>query len=595
MIRSKGKNKDKKPSGSGGGGILGGMFKKKEPKVQAEEDGEDSVPAKKPKAGKKSKDDKDKPKKKTTKSKNVDKKKDVDPGGTEKSADGTAKKKKKKDSADAAGSAGAATAPPGGDADDDNQEPEIPEAFKDADPSKWRLRKYKFNGSARADAMGREEVVENSSIAKGVELFKENPGLYKAMLYQTSHLQRPESKQKYNLVHRKGTDHYRPVGVNPNGWMTMIAYDYIRLPPFKKNEFPMKWRDPWTDHMSYQGRLLHSETNKPIMPGRGMGILDKPNLKIIGDVDPSDIFQGSVGDCWLLSAISSLAEFDGAITRLFRKTEYLDDRPLDGPNQYTITLWDLPTMKEVDIVIDERLPVVADGTGKLLAGRPSHDGELWACYLEKAIAVHSGGWDKIHGGRCIHAWTMMTGCLEQYTIKTNPKTGKYYCVAHYNPKAKQWTKLYNCIHDIDDRMWRVNWPKVGGGGDKTKELTKKEMFKKMHAWDKADFIVGAGTADSGGAAGMVDDHTYTVIEAHANLCGTGINLFKVRNPWGKGEVEDGQFDDDGPGWDEYPEIKAYLKPVVADDGIFYVTVEEFFEFFDTVYVCAKSMTEFKED
>ena len=88
---------------------------------------------------------------------------------------------------------------------------------------------------------------------------------------------------------------------------------------------------------------------------------------------------------------------DGAISRLFRKTEYLDERPLDGPNQYTITLWDLPTMKEVDIVIDERLPVVADGSGKLLASRPSHDGELWACYLEKAIAVHSGGWDKIHG------------------------------------------------------------------------------------------------------------------------------------------------------------------------------------------------------
>ena len=54
-------------------------------------------------------------------------------------------------------------------------------------------------------------------------------------------------------------------------------------------------------------------------------------------------------------------------------------------------------MKEVDIVIDERLPVVADGSGKLLASRPSADGELWACYLEKAIAVHSGGWDKIHG------------------------------------------------------------------------------------------------------------------------------------------------------------------------------------------------------
>lgn len=74
---------------------------------------------------------------------------------------------------------------------------------------------------------------------------------------------------------------------------------------------------------------------------------DLPTLKIIGDVDPSDINQGSVGDCWLLSGISSLAEFDGAVKRLFRKTADLESLPLDGPNVYTITLWDLATWTEV--------------------------------------------------------------------------------------------------------------------------------------------------------------------------------------------------------------------------------------------------------
>ena len=96
-----------------------------------------------------------------------------------------------------------------------------------------------------------------------------------------------------------------------------------------------------------QGYKLHNQDNHALCPGRGVGVGDLPTLKIIGDVDPCDISQGSVGDCWLLSGISSLAEFDGAVKRLFRKTPELDCRPLDGPNTYTITLWDLATWTEV--------------------------------------------------------------------------------------------------------------------------------------------------------------------------------------------------------------------------------------------------------
>ena len=71
-----------------------------------------------------------------------------------------------------------------------------------------------------------------------------------------------------------------------------------------------------------------------------------------------------MGDCWLLSGIASLAEFDGAIERLFRKTPTIEALPADGPNTYTVTLWDLPSWSEVDVVVDERLARKADGTGE---------------------------------------------------------------------------------------------------------------------------------------------------------------------------------------------------------------------------------------
>ncbi len=106
-------------------------------------------------------------------------------------------------------------------------------------------------------------------------------------------------------------------------------------------------------------------------------------------------------------------------------------------------------------VIDRRLCVMADGSGQLLASRPSEDGELWVCYLEKALAAHCGGWDKITGGQCTHAWALMTGCKEQYTIRKNEETGKYACFAKYNPHEKKWAKHANSPHDGDENMWTL--------------------------------------------------------------------------------------------------------------------------------------------
>jgi len=411
-------------------------------------------------------------------------------------------------------------------------------------------------------------------------------------------LEWPSGQHQFTLIHRSGTKGYTPTGLSDDGWMTILLNRYERLPPLRYHVLPPQYRDKYTDEMTFQGQRLHSLENKPILPGRGMGVGDEPNLKIIGDIDPSDIFQGSVGDCWLLSGISAVAEFDGAIKKLFRKTSRLEERPLDEPNQYIVTLWDLRTWKEVDIVIDERLAVMPDCSGRLLASRPSEDGELWAVYLEKALAVHCGGWDKIVGGQCTHAWALMTGCKEQYTISKNPKTGKFICCAKYNPYEKKWAKHGNSPHDCDPSMWRVEWPKVGGGGSMDLELTEDELFLRMVAWDETNYIVGAGTSgtsDKNTTDGLVDNHAYTVIESRSNVCGTGIDLAKVRNPWGSGEIEDGEFDDDGPGWDRYPQIKRELNPVVKDDGIFWVTKKEFFQYYQTIYVSASDMTEFKED
>jgi Calpain family cysteine protease len=256
---------------------------------------------------------------------------------------------------------------------------DIAAAFRVAPACKWRTTIMKFSGTLSFMKI-EEQVVKGKSIQEAIEDFHARPAEYSALMFQSSMETMPPENCQYTWVMRQGTSQLVPQGVDPSGWMTLMIHEYQQLPPFPNNELPKDQRDSYTHKMTVRGRTLP----KPLLPGRGMGVGDMPNLKIFGDIDPSDILQGTVGDCWLLSAISAVAEFDGAIKRIFRKTKDLDSMPLDdgSVNMYTISLFDLKTWKEVVYVIDESLCANPSGKG-LLAARPSEDGELWVCYLEK--------------------------------------------------------------------------------------------------------------------------------------------------------------------------------------------------------------------
>jgi len=79
-----------------------------------------------------------------------------------------------------------------------------------------------------------------------------------------------------------------------------------------------------------------------------------------------------------------------------------------------------------------------------------------------------------------------------------------------------------------------------------------------------------------------------------DAAGTGFDLLKMRNPHGQKEIEKGTWADDGPGWERYPQVKAELNPVVADNGIFWVSKREFFTYFHNVFLSASDMTKFLE-
>eukprot|EP00316_Scyphosphaera_apsteinii_P019989 CAMPEP_0119329142 /NCGR_PEP_ID=MMETSP1333-20130426/75161_1 /TAXON_ID=418940 /ORGANISM="Scyphosphaera apsteinii, Strain RCC1455" /LENGTH=633 /DNA_ID=CAMNT_0007338191 /DNA_START=88 /DNA_END=1989 /DNA_ORIENTATION=- len=462
----------------------------------------------------------------------------------------------------------------------------VEESFAGVESAKWIFPELRYSGAYTLVTCGQKENV-CEPIAEGIGKFKASPHEYIAIWHQSNMVDWPTDQQRYTLLHRKGTKGFKLSGVSEQGPFKCLVAQYQRLPPLIDLGGS---KDRYTDGFSHQGYACA----KAALPGRGEGVGDVPSLKILGDADPSDISQGQIGDCWLLSGISSLAEFDGAIARLFRKNENLAAKPSEVGNTYTVTLWDLPSRQEVDVIVDERLARRPDGSG-LLGCELSRDGELWVCYLEKAVAAHCGGWDKIEGGQCTHAWALLTGCKEQYTIRRERSSGKYACFGTFNPNTSQWEKLANSPHDGFCGVWPMKWPEVGGGGGLDLKLEIEELFVRMCAWDDANFILAAGTkagSDRMTDNGIHDGHAYSVLTCLNDVAGTDVDLIKMRNPHGRGEITNGDFDDDGPGWAQYPQIKAEINLTVADDGIFWVTKQEFFRYFETLYLCAKDMAEF---
>jgi len=346
--------------------------------------------------------------------------------------------------------------------------------------------------------------------------------------------------------------------------------------------------DDYTDTVlaQYQGRSMSSKC-----PGRGQGVMDKPGLRVVADVNPKDICQGGVGDCWLLSAISALAEFDDAILKLFKNRRDLHLPPRDGFNKYTISLYDLRTWRPVDVVVDERL--IWDEQKSSLLGCTSAQGDLWPALLEKAVAAHCGGWDQIDGGQCTHAWRMLTGCKEVYSINSRDGGRSYTCMGAYNPNENRWEELANSPHKGFRGVWPMKWPQVGGGGKLDQAFGQEIVFSKMCAWDDANYIMGAGSqsgSDTNSTDGIVDGHAYSVLRCIQNAGGAGFDMVKMRNPWGQHEFEDGGWTEGGPNWTRYPEVyEACGRPVTKDDGVFWMAKENFFKYFGTIYLCAHDM------
>lgn len=134
---------------------------------------------------------------------------------------------------------------------------------------------------------------------------------------------------------------------------------------------------------------------------------------------PSDVKQGGLGDCYLLAALAAVARANPkAIENMIKDNG-------DGTYDVTIhvdTAWWGKKLEKKTIKVKPTFPTK---DGKPVYAKEGEGGpkgpRLWVMLIEKAYAIHKGGYDDIEGGFGGPAMEAITGKASE-VVKTSSKT-----------------------------------------------------------------------------------------------------------------------------------------------------------------------------
>ena len=200
-----------------------------------------------------------------------------------------------------------------------------------------------------------------------------------------------------------------------------------------------------------------------------------------GPVPSQDVKQGPLGDCYLMASMASMSGADA---------EKLIQDNRDGT--YTVRLYDTDASGKITPVF-----VRVDGALPSPANAGYTDAQKWVAIVEKAAAIHAGGYEQLSGD-------LNTSFFATPTLLTGRQT-----VAYYAPAAGTGL-LY-------------------------------ERMQAASADGRAMFVGGTNPQ----TPGVYAEHAYSVIDVRTDA--SGQQYVTLRNPWGNSEpgndgADDGTFE-----------------------------------------------------
>ncbi|XP_045919298.1 calpain-1 catalytic subunit-like [Micropterus dolomieu] len=260
-------------------------------------------------------------------------------------------------------------------------------------------------------------------------------------------------------------------------------------------------------------------------------LVPNPSLVVDG-VSRFDFGQGLVGNCWFLAAIGALTFQNDVLEQVVPLEQRFDE---DYCGLFHFRFWRFG--RWVDVVIDDKLPTI---NGRLIFVRSKDPTEFWPALLEKAYAKVCGSYSDMNAGTPVEALVDFTGGV------------------HIS------LRLPDCLPDLWEIMCRAGQSKS---------------------------LMGCGTAQGETSAdsvlpnGLVQSHSYAVTGVKQMMSREQlVHLVRLWNPWGKGEWN-GDWSDQSPLWQTVSPQNREMCLSVADDGEFWMTLEDFCKFYTDLDIC----------